>query len=83
MKARRKRPTARKRRTGDSTRRAIRTGIHATLGLAAAVPVSVAALHLPAGQAVVTAGTVVAVATGVSKAWNALEERGLVPPWLK
>lgn len=67
----------------DSTKRAIRTGVQTLLGLVAAVAILVPIIgdQYPALAGVGAAALAFTVA--VTKCWNALEEAGLIPSWLK
>lgn len=67
----------------DSTKRAIRTGVQTLLGIVAAVAILVPIIgdQYPALTGIGAAALGFTVA--VSKAWNALEEAGLIPSWLK
>jgi hypothetical protein len=70
----------------DSTKRAIRTGLHVLIAAAIAVPSLLALLPGSLGtdpRVVAVAAGVVAVSVIVSKVYNALEEAGLLPGWLK
>lgn len=73
----------------DSTRRALRTLYQATLGCLIVVPLLAAAAaalpdDFPGKGNIVAVLAACAVATaGVAKVMNDLEDRGLIPAWLK
>jgi hypothetical protein len=67
----------------DSTRRALRTALHTLVAAAPVILVVVPALHLPPGPLAAVGGALVTAAGLVSKAVNVLEDRGLLPAWLK
>ena len=65
----------------DSTRRALRTVYHGVLAACVVLPIFATAL---AGFPIAAQLTLaLAVLGAVSKAVNALEDAGLLPPWLK
>lgn len=67
----------------DSTKRTVRTFVQFVVSAAAVLPAVV--LLLPPGDRRVAAAlaAVVVVATTITKVWNLLEDRGVIPPWLK
>lgn len=66
----------------DSTRRALRTAYQLTIALTIALPLILLGLPPEIGHSASVAG-LVALTAGVTKAINALEDRGLIPAWLK
>lgn len=67
----------------DSTKRALRTLVQAIIAAAAAAPVVMSLLPTDNDNILKIEGAVVAGAAIVSKLVNVLEERGLLPEWLK
>ena len=67
----------------DSTKRTIRTLVQLIISAAAVLPAVV--LLMPAGDERIAAALafLVVVATTVTKVWNLLEDRGIIPVWLK
>src|SRR4051794_28515995 len=67
----------------DSTRRSLRTLAHGVVAGALALPVLAAELPTPPGRIGEIVGSVVATCAIVTKIVNTLEDRGLLPAFLK
>lgn len=67
----------------DSTRRSLRTLAHGLVAAAVAIPVMLAALPTPPGRIGEIIGVTLGLCAGVTKVVNALEDRGLLPAFLK
>lgn len=67
----------------NSTKRAIRTAVQGLFALAAVllVAVPIVGQALPAVAAI--GGSVAVAAATLAKLWNALEDKGLIPSWLR
>lgn len=66
----------------ESTKRALRTAYQGAIALVTLVPALLAVLPADSPLAVKLGGAVASVAV-VSKVLNVLEERGLIPAWMK
>jgi len=67
----------------DSTKRTVRTFVQFVVSAAAVLPAAVLLLPPSTGRVAAALTGAVVVATAVTKLWNTLEDKGIIPTWLK